>query len=424
MSRPIIEVNRISKRYRLGEFNARTLRDQAEMFFRRMSRNDGPRRDLDLWALRDVSFSVEPGEVVGIIGRNGAGKSTLLKILSRITEPTNGEVRIRGRVASLLEVGTGFHPELTGRENIFLNGAVLGMARTEVKQKFDDIVAFAEIDKFLDTPVKRYSSGMYVRLAFAVAAHLDPEVLIVDEVLAVGDAAFQKKCIGKMDEVAGRGRTVLLVSHQMGLVADLCGRSMLLRDGRLQSVGPTSQVIGEYLNTASDSGGAVELSMHLNRGPQSTPCLVRAAVKDGTGQPCSMFGIDDPWTLEIDYDTGGLPSIGVGYGIYTALGQRVGGFNSCMAYQPPYSIPSTGKVVFATDALGLCPGHYLLTLSVGGARQGELYDKVENVLAFEVLGTDVYGTGWILTPEDGVHVVNARCSIEPLRVRDAAEEIR
>src|SRR5438067_1220861 len=193
-------------------------------------------RTEEFWALRDINFSVRRGEVVGIIGRNGAGKSTLLKILSRITEPTEGKVTLRGRVASLLEVGTGFHPELTGRENIYLNGAILGMHRAEIKAKFDEIVAFAETEKFLDTPVKRYSSGMYVRLAFAVAAHLEPEILVIDEVLAVGDAEFQKKCLGKMDEVARGGRTVLFVSHNMAAVTALCGRAVLLRHGHVQMI--------------------------------------------------------------------------------------------------------------------------------------------------------------------------------------------
>ena len=209
----------------------------------------------EFWALKDVSFEVQEGEVLGIIGRNGAGKSTLLKILSRITEPTSGRVTLRGRVASLLEVGTGFHPELTGRENIFLNGAVLGMSRAEIRKKFDEIVAFAEIDKFIDTPVKRYSSGMYVRLAFAVAAHLEPEILIVDEVLAVGDAEFQKKCLGKMNEVSRRdGRTVLFVSHNMEPLLKLCDRGILLNSGQLTEIGPVSEVISAYLGKPSRIG--------------------------------------------------------------------------------------------------------------------------------------------------------------------------
>jgi len=251
MSRPIIEVDNVSKRYRLGQFNARTLREEAERWFRRHSNANGAQElqtDAEFWALKDISFSVAPGEVVGIIGRNGAGKSTLLKILSRITEPTSGEIRIRGRVASLLEVGTGFHPELTGRENIFLNGAILGMTRAEIKAKFDEIVAFAEIERFLDTPVKRYSSGMYVRLAFAVAAHLEPEILIVDEVLAVGDAEFQKKCLGKMREVSGKeGRMVLFVSHNMSAVRRLCSRAMVVDAGQIDVDGVTEEAIAHYL---------------------------------------------------------------------------------------------------------------------------------------------------------------------------------
>lgn len=258
----IIIVDQLGKKYSLrhqGDRRYTALRDviadKAKNIFRR-SRGNGqsdPTRE-EFWALKNVSFEVKKGEVVGIIGRNGAGKSTLLKILSRITEPTEGRVRIKGRVASLLEVGTGFHPELTGRENIFLNGAILGMGRVEIKAKFDEIIAFAEIEKFLDTPVKRYSSGMYVRLAFAVAAHLEPEILIVDEVLAVGDAQFQKKCLGKMGEVARGGRTVLFVSHNMIAVQTLCSKAFLIREGRLISQGSAASVVTEYLSSVRDGG--------------------------------------------------------------------------------------------------------------------------------------------------------------------------
>jgi lipopolysaccharide transport system ATP-binding protein len=221
----------------------------------------------EFWALKDVSFEVKRGEVIGIIGKNGAGKSTLLKIVSRITEPTAGRVRLRGRVASLLEVGTGFHPELTGRENIFLNGAILGMTRREIRRKFDEIVAFAEVEKFLDTPVKHYSSGMYVRLAFAVAAHLEPEILIVDEVLAVGDAEFQKKCLGKMDEASKReGRTVILVSHNMSAVNSLCSKGIYLEHGRLQTIGDTKVVVSKYLaRTQEGKDGQKTLSDNQTR---------------------------------------------------------------------------------------------------------------------------------------------------------------
>ncbi|HEV3436593.1 MAG TPA: ABC transporter ATP-binding protein, partial [Gemmata sp.] len=256
----VIRVENLSKRYVISHAAERgrysTLRDTitqgTKSLVRRFTRRGEPGADPtreEFWALKDVSFEVKRGDVVGIIGRNGAGKSTLLKILSRITEPTTGRIAIDGRVASLLEVGTGFHPELTGRENVYLNGSILGMSRAEVKRKFDEIVAFAEIEKFLDTPVKRYSSGMYMRLAFAVAAHLEPEILIVDEVLAVGDAAFQKKCMGKMGEVAKGGRTVLFVSHNLGMVRHLCNTGVYLRRGTIESTGPIGPVIDQYQDT-------------------------------------------------------------------------------------------------------------------------------------------------------------------------------
>ncbi len=253
--KPIIKVENLSKQYRLGDERRAydTLRDSLVAaarkplkIFKGAARND--EKSNSFWALKDVNFTVEPGEVVGIIGRNGAGKSTLLKILSRITEPTRGRIELYGRVGSLLEVGTGFHAELTGRENIFLNGAILGMRQAEIAKKFDEIVHFAEIEKFLDTPVKFYSSGMYVRLAFAVAAHLEPEILIVDEVLAVGDLEFQKKCLGKMDEVSRTGRTVLFVSHQMGTIAQLCRRAILLQKGAVAMNDKTAAVIDFYVN--------------------------------------------------------------------------------------------------------------------------------------------------------------------------------
>lgn len=273
MPNPIITVENLSKLYRIGvkEKGYKTIResiiDGVTAPIRNLKRlrkltkfNDvknnplpsalcpvpSPSEDT-IWAIKDISFKVQPGEVVGIIGRNGAGKSTILKILSRITEPTTGDVKIYGRVASLLEVGTGFHPELTGRENVFLNGAILGMRKWEIKKKFDEIVNFAEIEKFLDTPVKRYSSGMRVRLAFAVAAHLEPEVLLVDEVLAVGDAVFQQKCIGKMQSVAGEGRTVIFISHNMHAIERLCNRAILLVDGKIAQSGSVNQVVDSYL---------------------------------------------------------------------------------------------------------------------------------------------------------------------------------
>ena len=250
----------------------------------------------EFWALRDVEFEIRRGDVVGVIGRNGAGKSTLLKILSRITEPTTGRVEIRGRVASLLEVGTGFHPELTGRENIFLNGAILGMSRAEIRRKFDEIVAFAGVDRFLDTPVKRYSSGMYVRLAFAVAAHLEPEILVVDEVLAVGDAEFQKKCLGKMQDVAANGRTVLFVSHNMAAVEQLCGDALWLETGMVKIQGAVKGVVAEYLSDATSE----VLECRPTSDPGRPAEIIRIALCNELGMPISQITTADTPRLRVD----------------------------------------------------------------------------------------------------------------------------
>ncbi len=247
----VVKVEGLSKRYHIGEKTAYNYRNFRDVLANTFKFNKNKSSKSDFWALKDVSFEIKQGEVVGIIGRNGAGKSTLLKILSRITEPTEGYAEIRGRVGALLEVGTGFHPELTGRENIYLNGSILGMKRREIAKKFDEIVDFAEVEKFIDTPVKHYSSGMYVRLAFAVAAHLEPEILIVDEVLAVGDASFQKKCLGKMGNVAKKGRTVLFVSHNMGAVKSLCKSAILLAAGQITTTGETEAIIDSYLNSSN-----------------------------------------------------------------------------------------------------------------------------------------------------------------------------
>jgi lipopolysaccharide transport system ATP-binding protein len=276
----------------------------------------------DFWALRDVSFEVKRGEVVGIIGRNGAGKSTLLKILSRITEPTTGSVEIEGRVASLLEVGTGFHPELTGRENVYLNGAILGMSRAEIRKKFDEIVDFAEVEKFLDTPVKHYSSGMYVRLAFAVAAHLEPEILIVDEVLAVGDAQFQKKCLGKMQDVSEReGRTVFFVSHNMGAVRQLCTRCLLLNHGAVQRHGETQDCINDYLSIGAFDHAEREWSLAEAPGKHGIK-LRRIRICQPSGTPNHHIRSDQPFVIEIDADwSRTFPQVGLSLKIYNREGQ-------------------------------------------------------------------------------------------------------
>ncbi len=310
MSQPIITVEHLSKRYIIGHqaSHGDGLRHVLEQAFRspwRMLRRAAERlsqQEEEFWALRDVSLDIQAGEVVGFIGRNGAGKSTVLKILSRITEPTEGRVRIRGRTASLLEVGTGFHPELTGRENIFLNGAVLGMSRAEIARKFDEIVAFAEVERFLDTPVKRYSSGMYVRLAFAVAAHLEPDILLVDEVLAVGDAAFQKKCLDKMDAVGHTGRTVLFVSHNMQAVTRLCQRCVLLDRGTVRLDGPSHRVAAAYLSSGVGTT-AVREWPDLSSAPGDDVvrlCAVR--VRSEEGELIDTVDIRRPVGIELEYE--------------------------------------------------------------------------------------------------------------------------
>jgi len=299
MGKNVINVEGLGKKYVLGGRTHDTLRDRIADIVRsplRRIRGGATADPADFWALRDITFSVKKGEVVGLVGRNGAGKSTLLKILSRITEPTTGRATIEGRVASLLEVGTGFHPELTGRENIFLNGAILGMFREEIRRKFDEIVAFAEVERFIDTPVKHYSSGMYVRLAFAVAAHLDPEILIIDEVLAVGDAAFQKKCLGKMKSVSqGEGRTVLFVSHNLASIRQLCPSAILLSGGRLQAAGPTQHVLDLYLKGIAEPE---PVRVPDPSGDALTSCHVLAvSMEDGKGRPQSIVQVGGVWQV-------------------------------------------------------------------------------------------------------------------------------
>jgi lipopolysaccharide transport system ATP-binding protein len=305
----IIKVENVGKKYTIGHKRHRapvagppTFRDSMTHLFRglyqRLRHPLSPNRETteieDFWALSDVSFEVERGDRVGIIGRNGAGKSTLLKVLSRITQPTTGRIEIDGRVASLLEVGTGFHPELSGRENIFLNGAVLGMTRTEIRERFDEIVEFAEIDRFLDTPVKRYSSGMYVRLAFAVAAHLEPEILIVDEVLAVGDAAFQRKCLGKMQDVSREGRTVLFVSHNMDAIGALCNRGILLESGSITADTTVRGAVSKYFEDFSATNS------FRRTHPPSKTCYLEAASLVRGGKPTTALQNGDPLQLELE----------------------------------------------------------------------------------------------------------------------------
>jgi lipopolysaccharide transport system ATP-binding protein len=334
MSAAVITADRLAKRYRIGtrEQRADTLASAAAAWLRRPLTNlvrlralsrfrDGDDADV-VWALRDVSFEVEPGATLAVIGRNGAGKSTLLKILSRITPPSSGRAVIRGRVASLLEVGTGFHQELTGRENVYLNGTILGMTKPEVNRKFDEIVAFAEVERFIDTPVKRYSSGMKMRLAFAVAAHLEPEILLIDEVLAVGDIAFQRKCLGKMGSVAREGRTVLFVSHNMAAIRKLCTSAILLEHGRITVRGATDDVVDAYLAAAAECG---EAEVELPAGREGAPGRgLRLRFFDREGTPRSRFRLGEPWRVAFDFEVAErVPHVIAAIGIATVDAQPV-----------------------------------------------------------------------------------------------------
>jgi lipopolysaccharide transport system ATP-binding protein len=362
----------------------------------------------EVWALRDVSFEIRRGEAVGIIGRNGAGKSTLLKVLSRITEPTAGRVTIKGRVASLLEIGTGFHPELTGRENIYLNGTIMGMTRGEIKQKFDEIVAFAEVEKYLDTPVKRYSSGMYVRLAFAVAAHLEPEIMIVDEVLAVGDAQFQKKCLGKMGDVANEGRTVLFVSHNVAAITSLCSRSMLLDRGYVKQSGQTSLVVASYISSGSADSKEICLLDHPNRtlGHQQLLTRIRLDLESG-----NVAYYERPLKLILDYDFPypiATPQFVIS--VHTTTGSRV--FTLISDYQQnnvPNSLQGEGRIECQIKNLPLLPGAYFISLKLW--QPGQKLDEIDNIIVFQVewLERDICQFNW--DNGMGVVYVDANCSV-------------
>lgn len=341
-----------------------------------------------IWALRNVSFEIDRGEVVGVVGRNGAGKSTLLKVLSRITEPTQGYADIFGRVGSLLEVGTGFHPELTGRENIYLNGAILGMRKAEIQRKFDEIVSFAEIEEFIDTPVKHYSSGMYVRLAFSVAAHLETDILLVDEVLAVGDVAFQKKCLGKMEDVAHEGRTVLFVSHNMGLIQSLCDRGIYLNEGEIKADGSISEAVEAYLRQL-DQAGEHDLVRRTDRKGKGEVKLVRVNISDGSEKAALVLrtGSSAKFTFELDRKIAGVSCLFV---IFNHLGQHISAFESNITGPEDIFDPGLGKkFICEIDQLLLLPGRYRINVLIRDS--GELQDFVEAAAFFDVEDGHIHG---------------------------------
>lgn len=432
MSSPAIRTLGLSKCYRLTHRQPHdTLRDAiadtarerlASMRGRTRSRATRPKADSTLWALRDVSFSVEPGEVVGIVGRNGAGKSTLLKVLSRITLPTKGEAEIRGRLGSLLEVGAGFHPELSGRENVYLNGAILGMRRSEMKRKFDAIVEFAEVERFIDMPVKRYSSGMYVRLAFAVAAHLEPEVLVVDEVLAVGDNAFQQKCLGRMEDVSREGRTVLFVSHSMAAIQQLCSRVLLLKAGSLHADGTPADVVATYLSEAAHSSqGPIDVSQ-IARGPQKGDPIIRAlALCDAEGVPSGVFGPHDTLVIEFIVEPPfALREPRLAAAIEETSGRRITTVASYFRPEGLQEISGPCRVRCTIPRLALGTGHYLLSVSVHDRYLGTL-DALDNIAAFDVEWRNDFQTGEPYYPFYGPVLTTSRWEQEDLDATGTAD---
>jgi len=420
----VISVENLSKSYRLGQIGTGTLTNDLKVWWARtrgkpnpllkIGQTDHGNQDGEtLWALHDVSFTVQQGEVLGVIGRNGAGKSTLLKILSRVTAPTGGCVKVKGRIASLLEVGTGFHPELTGRENIYLNGAILGMTKQEIARKFDEIVAFAEVEKFIDTPVKRYSSGMYVRLAFAVAAHLESEILLVDEVLAVGDAAFQKKCLGKMGDVAVGGRTVLFVSHNLAAIGQLCRRSLLLEQGKLAFIDNSEAVITQYLNTPR-SYSRVQTSGRL--GNENAGIIISDfKVFNKENQETTEIFSNDPISFELYYERlSQLKNFAVEIKVIdNTSGQLLCTFSTYLNNIYFENVPSKGIVRCIVPHLSLAPNSY--SISVYVYNNQEVLLELEQFVIIQIIPNQATGVvhqykrqyhGIVLMPSEWTMQIN------------------
>jgi len=413
MTIPAISVRNLSKCYQLGSIGRHTLVDEVTHLWHKVRGRD-PRQHMgtighsatearrvkeeqkgasEFWALKNVTFDVQPGEVIGIIGRNGAGKSTLLKILTRITEPTSGDAFINGRVASLLEVGTGFHPELTGRENVYMNGTILGMKKREISDKFDEIVAFSELEKFIDTPVKRYSSGMYVRLAFAVAAHLEPEILLVDEVLAVGDIAFQNKCMGKMSTVAENGRTVLFVSHNMGAIRSLCDRAVWIHNGAVSASGETTEVVKAYQESVAGNTASTDacFTRDLKDIPHGRLTWVESVeIRNVNNQHSVRFRYGDE--LRLNFTLGGKPprdGTALIWILSDANGTNLGWSNS--AFMQNFSLHGgQNSASCYIRNLPLAVGRYFFSLSCGIAGGGEVKDIWHHAIAIEVVECDPF----------------------------------
>lgn len=411
MSDIAIQVEHLGKQYRIGARHKQpnTLYQSLKSlvvspFGYLYSTFREPSEEETLWALKDVSFEVNEGQVLGIIGRNGAGKSTLLKILSHITDPTEGRAIIKGRVGSLLEVGTGFHPELTGRENVYMNGSILGMSAAEIRRKFDEIIEFSDVERFIDTPVKRYSSGMQVRLAFAVAAHLEPEILIVDEVLAVGDAAFQRKCLGKMGEVAESGRTVLLVSHNMEATAVLCSRAIWLDFGRKKADGPTDQVVRQYLNACREDGKWHSvLTERVDRTGNGELRFTGFHLRDEQGNPTNYIGMGETVEFVFSYlvpADKSVSNVSVWFQLLDAFQRKLVRFWSHLTKEDFARLPAEGELVCRVPRFPLMPGTY--SLDLGAAVDKVSADRIANAATLEVVTGDYFGTGKKLKPGDAV----------------------
>ncbi len=392
MSEVAIRVENLGKSYQIAHSTHsgyKTLQEDLVRLIRRPFDRSASNRET-FWALKDISFEVNDGEVLGIIGRNGAGKSTLLKILSRITKPTCGSADVYGRVGSLLEVGTGFHPELTGRENVFLNGAILGMTRREIQRRFDEIVAFAEVEQFLDTPVKRYSSGMYMRLAFAVAAHLDPEVLVVDEVLAVGDAEFQKKCLGKMQDVAKGGRTVVFVSHDMGAIQTLTHKCILLNHGQIAHFADTPYVVQKYLESSlavkQNGGSGVDLNAFRREKISDTPVNFSRAWVNGDSQLRPELKSGDSFTINVELDCRqSVEGANLTLTLKNALGHRIAMFFSWDADFSLFLKPGKQVVALQVNQLPLAPDTYFVDIGINQSTTTMAFDVVLDVPLFQIV---------------------------------------
>jgi lipopolysaccharide transport system ATP-binding protein len=406
-----IECEGLGKRYRLASHpRSRSLREVLSLWVRSSAHNQNGG---DLWALRDVSFSLGRGEALGVVGANGAGKSTLLKVLTRITAPTTGFARLHGRVGSLLEVGTGFHSELTGGENIFLGGAVLGLRRREILARFDEIVAFAEVERFLETPLKHYSSGMQMRLAFAVAAHLEPEILFIDEVLAVGDLAFQKKCLGRMAEVTKEGRTIVFVSHNLAAVESLCGRALLLEAGKIVRSGRPSDVIREYMRVDRNPTSTVDLSGDLRRRGTGEIRLVSAEIS-GLSSPGPRIRCGEGFRVRLGYCCpAGVRNPAFSLALYTPMAVGVFAVHTSDHGLSIPSIEGTGHVELEVQSANLMPGRYFLHLAIGDEVSPHRYDHLMDVAVLDVESADVYGSGRLAAAGWSLVYLPCRWSIVP-----------